>query len=366
MATVRIRDGNNNNNNNRINPKKQAGKKGTMSEDEFNECIICKKKVANLQPAVNCEICEFWFHIACADIPKEVYDFLVKDETGEQFHWNCSACNRGYKNMKKSMDQLANRQTNIEISVGDIKQKVSRLEAVGQSLEAMKLQLGDVFTCFEDVKQIEARVGSLEAVVMSSSEDQSGRPSAEDISELQSRIRVLEDMPRPYPNSQAQSTPPGQEVDVIEELNERKAREKNIIVFGVTESREQDIEARRIKDKDLMCKLLADCNVVINDQSELARVARLGRPATDRQRPILIAFRNIGSKQALFTNIRLLRNKPQWQDVRIANDMTPAEREKEKVLRDQAKNLEREGKGKHTVRGPPWRRRVVKSQEGTQ
>ena len=68
----------------------------------------------------------------------------------------------------------------------------------------------------------------------------------------------------------------------------------------------------------------------------------------------------------LFTNIRSLRDKPQWQDVRIGNDMTPAEREKEKLLRDQAKNLERQGKGKHTVRGPPWRRRVVKVTTETQ
>ena len=31
-------------------------------------------------------------------------------------------------------------------------------------------------------------------------------------------------------------------MDIIEELNERKAREKNIIVFGVEETREQDSE----------------------------------------------------------------------------------------------------------------------------
>ena len=68
-------------------------------------------------------------------------------------------------------------------------------------------------------------------------------------------------------------------------------------------------------------------------------------------------------KKALFNNIRNLKDRPQWQEVRIANDLTPAEREKEKSLRDQAKNLEREGKGKHAVRGPPWRRRLVKIQE---
>ena len=321
-----------------------ASKKNNSNEGDESECVTCESKATDSQPALNCEICGLWFHISCADIPGEVYDFLVNEATGQQLHWNCGACNRGYKNMKKHMDQLANRQLNIESCVGDLSLKVNKLEEVGQGLEAIRIQLGDVMTSFGDVKLIESRVSALEAAV-STPDDPDGRPrpGAGEWEALDSRIRALEEMPgtnsdiESQGQGRARAPPmgPRHDVDVLEELNDRKAREKNIIVFGVEESIEQDIEVRRQKDFDKMGKLLADCGV--GGGGEMARVVRLGKPATGKLRPILVAFKNLGTKQALFKNIRSLRDKPQWHDVRIGNDMTPAEREKEKLMRDQAK-----------------------------
>ena len=75
---------------------------------------------------------------------------------------------------------------------------------------------------------------------------------------------------------------------------------------------------------------------------------------------MLVVLSSLHVKVELFRNLKKLHGNTNYSNVRIAHDMTRREREQEGVLWNEAKNQMEQGRGKHIVAGPPWRRRVVK------
>lgn len=66
-----------------------------------------EKTVQRKDKALECEICDAWFHTECesVSVPDQVCKFMVEEEAGEQLHWNCrfckKECNKLFKYMKK-------------------------------------------------------------------------------------------------------------------------------------------------------------------------------------------------------------------------------------------------------------------------
>ena len=68
-----------------LNPGPSSGK-GTPK----HPCVLCHKSVRANSKAVACDLCDRWSHIACCDIPKDVYDAAVRHKTDISFV--CSGC----------------------------------------------------------------------------------------------------------------------------------------------------------------------------------------------------------------------------------------------------------------------------------
>lgn len=86
---------------------------------------------------------------------------------------------------------------------------------------------------------------------------------------------------------------------VIGELEERKKRSRNVILFGIQESTAVDVDARKNHDMDLVSKSLSS----LPEQVKPINVIRLGKqqPNATRPRPIKLIFAN---KQKAFTCIK--------------------------------------------------------------
>ena len=50
-----------------------------------------------------------------------------------------------------------------------------------------------------------------------------------------------------------------------------------------------------------------------------------------------------------------------YKETRVGNDLTPTERDRERKLYEEAKELQvnSQGKAQFRVRGPPWNRKIV-------
>ena len=147
---------------------------------------------------------------------------------------------------------------------------------------------------------------------------------------------------------------------VIDEMNERKSRENNIIIFGFDENQSEvrqeriDYDIQQVKE---LCKIQLDT-------TSIKKTGRLGKFNNEkRDRPLLVTLSSVESKLMLFKNIHRIRELAEYGKVNVSNDLTKAEREKEKQLWQEAKKQQlndKSGNFIYKVRGPPWARRVTK------
>lgn len=159
------------------------------------------------------------------------------------------------------------------------------------------------------------------------------------------------------------SKPPETVESVLTELNERKARENNIVIYGVQEIITEDDKERKHHDDMKVNNILETCKIPTTEENKVTKIVRIGKFDKDKaKRPMLVTFKNNATKGKLFKNIRFLGSKEELKHVSIGNDLTRNEREQEAALRNEAKRLSEEASGEcqYRVRGPPWARKIVK------
>ena len=153
----------------------------------------------------------------------------------------------------------------------------------------------------------------------------------------------------------------------MSELQERKNRENNIVIYGVSEIESRSREERTQHDLTQTVEILSNCKTTV-EKEEIKKIIRLGKYDKDKKnRPILLTLQDSEKKGDIFKGAINLKDTEKWQNVRLANDLTRAERENERELLEIAKEKEKNCRQgcKYKVRGPPWARRVVKKQPET-
>ena len=92
-------------------PTQVPRKFGLASTQPHRKCYKSAMSSNNRPQALNCEICNQWFHSACqANMTKTKYEFLNKQSTN--IHWYCDTCNitasllMTITNLKVNQDQL--------------------------------------------------------------------------------------------------------------------------------------------------------------------------------------------------------------------------------------------------------------------
>lgn len=136
-------------------------------------------------------------------------------------------------------------------------------------------------------------------------------------------------------NNESKTVPSGTFFEeIIEEINERNKRQRNLVIFGVTEP-DQNLpnEARENSDKsevsDLLHVVLPELNT--NDIKPI----RLGRFATDRTRPIKIRLDNETDVLKVIRHSNTLKNSRYRNKVFISVDRTPRQLEYYKKIREE-------------------------------
>lgn len=223
--------------------------------------------------------------------------------------------------------------------------------------------------CKEIMKEYECRISTLEQKVEEKCDEAKVREiiteelHQERRKEPENQDKVISKTQQPCAgNNQAFES-------VIQEINERKSRENNLVIYGANEIESDEKDARKTHDSEVVRYILKVCG--IRSKDAVIKVTRLGRykpreSQTDEERksirPILLTLNNQEIKSEFFKKIKNLQTAEKYKKIRVANDLTKSEREKEKQLREEAKKKEENSSGEahFRVRGPPWARRIVK------
>ena len=124
---------------------------------------------------------------------------------------------------------------------------------------------------------------------------------------------------------------------VIDEMNERKSRENNLIIFGFDENQSEVRQERIDHDIQQVKELYKACKIQL-DTTSIKKTGRLGKFNNEkRDRPLLVTLSSVESKLVLFKNIHRIRELTEYEKVNVSNDLTKAEREKEKQVWQEAK-----------------------------
>lgn len=157
--------------------------------------------------------------------------------------------------------------------------------------------------------------------------------------------------------------------EVLTEINQRKARENNIIIFNIKECESDEPEVRKQEDKIFVDAL---CNIMDTDKEHVVTILRLGKRIEDegedgriKTRPLKVVFMDLHTKAMFMGNLRNLakETRADIKKISVTHDMTQDERKvrKEKVTEAKSRNEKNQsGDFKYVVRGPPWDNRIVK------
>ena len=301
----------------------------SSNKDENNVCGcgICKKAVTDDDKALCCEVCELWFHIKCEGVPVGVYNFIADDEAGAQFLWHCSHCKRGCVKLKKHIErvekqqlEILNKQTVFEEQMKEMHSAVAkdRTEVTNLMDRVGNLELKSIESSEHsdkiDVKQqnMESRLDSVEAKILTVEEKIQSGPNEEH--KLGGGQHVTGTVPwESYENK------------LISELNDRKKRENNIIIYNAPESHSNQFLDRISHDKEILRKLVNCCGI---DNEGLVRVSRLGKLVDGQMRPMLAVLSSSDIKKEIFKNIKNITEREDLKNVRVSNDLTKRERER--------------------------------------
>jgi lipopolysaccharide export LptBFGC system permease protein LptF len=114
---------------------------------------------------------------------------------------------------------------------------------------------------------------------------------------------------------------------VIDEMNERKSRENNLIIFGFDENQSEVRQERIDHDIQQVKELYKACKIQL-DTTSIKKTGRLGKFNNEkRDRPLLVTLSSVESMLVLFKNIHRIRELTEYEKVNVSNDLTKAERE---------------------------------------
>ncbi len=299
------------------------------STSDSSTCGRCRNPVNPTDQALECETCHQMFHTQCENVNKTQFNCISASSKGKgkgksRVHWYCNTCDIVTNDWMRSMSTLHANQQQLEVRVNKLEEKVDK--------KADK----------EDVEEIKNKVEGLEEKINSTQENGPGNPQP------------------------STSTGEGTTMEVIKEMKDQEDRMRNIIFFNIPESNSSDMNDRTKHDKEEVKELTKFCNATIK-KDDMIKAIRLGKkPTSNKPRPLLIEL-NANSedkKKALFKNLSKLQNAPaKYKSISVQNDLTQKQREQEKLLREEAKKKEEaaSGEAKFKVRGPPWDRRIVRT-----
>lgn len=271
-----------------------------------SETLHCDRCSQSVEQIVQCEICDKWYCGPCENIPPHAME-VIGDYN--QIHWFCQDCDAkveqcGVQNLvepreAQSTDNISNHTKVISSIVSDALSKV-----VGQFTEALKETKDYIKTSIEEI------VGA--PIPMEDAQHTTEQPAT--------KSKVLSN---------------GSDVvAAVDEYVEREKRKFNLVFHNIPESDSLSREQQVLKDTQTVDDLV---NKEFNLQNiKIKRVTRLGSSPT-RPRLLLVELEDISVRRSILRQAVKLRKSCTWSNIYISPDLTPKERQKNRLLRDELK-----------------------------
>lgn len=243
------------------------------SSDPETNCQKCDKIIKD---KIMCQGCKLDYCLACAKITPTMFECMVQGEM-EDFYWSCRSC-------KATMPSL----DNITVLLKDM-QKESN----------------------ERMARLESRVGVLESGAKEAIQGSVSSMKQDIISSLKEDINKLVDTRHV-------------------ELEERKRRETNIVLFNLPEHNSPvGLTNKHADERDVN-----EISRYLGQESlNVITLFRLGKKIDDKIRPLKVVLDSKSERKFLLDNAKFIEEKvpEKFKRVIISRDMTNAQRAERKT-----------------------------------
>ena len=242
---------------------------------------------------------------------------------------------RGFKWFCKDCENRGSVVEKLKAYTGDLQKEVVKLADVSKSLKSSES------TIKETSHKIEA------------SADITSRSWAD----------IARDVPNnPQPEALVQSI--GAEV-AVQQANigrDQESREKNIIIFNVSEVADPTDDAPRPVTDDDFFKDVCENGLELS-LPKVSKIVRIGKEKSEgKKRPIHVKFEREFDKRKFLSTLYKLKGS-KFDHIHVSHDMNESERlVSKRLLREAYKRNQDEAPKNfaYKVRGPPWNLRIVK------
>ncbi|KAJ8045458.1 hypothetical protein HOLleu_08472 [Holothuria leucospilota] len=270
------------------------------------KCGECSKVVKSEEKAIQCELCEIWFHSSCQYVDDDQYHALEADSRKNTpiLHWFCIYCNKSAVKLMSGLVKLQRQMDDIQEELAKSTSRLSKVEA-------------GVFT-----------------------PDMNG-----------SIIKLVDD--------KGTDIRDGMRKDYLE----MQKRRNNIIVYNLKESSDVETDGRKEYDSRALADLFYS-KIGVPRSVEPKAFYRLGnREANDRgakSRPIKVILSNEWEKQQLLNRFMDVKRGEisDVGDVHIGHDQTKWEQLEYKKLKEELIRRKQNGESDLVIRDLQIRKRV--------
>lgn len=273
-------------------------------------CVPCCKTVLNTDEGLQCDgPCDRWFHRSCVGLSKAEYMKIASDKTVK---WLCSRVDCDNAPSLPSLNTIL---TALSQKIDDLSAKVDRLNELPDNV---KLIQEDVKAIHDRFEQLEPRIERLEHKV----------------SDIEGRV-------------EAKLADCNTFEETLMEITDRNKRQCNVILHGISESPNSNIESKKKHDCQQIKLLLSEVYQEAN--LDTIRFFRIGDRKKSNPRPIKLVFPN--ADQARIFSKRFSEKYAEDADgISMSRDRTVRERNHLKKLRDELEVRKKGGESDLTIR----------------
>jgi hypothetical protein len=291
----------------------------TSRKEGIDYCGHCGDEAEN--EAVECEVCEKWFHIKCAGIASGAYKALKADKA---IHWYCKGCSGGVVNTWKKLHE---RQEKMEKEMAELREEVNGMKTFRGRIENLESSMENHN---KEWKELQKRIKQVEEKEVREDQQHEVENMKLNFQEIVREQELEREKELKNKDKEIQQK--------MFEVMEREKRKKNLIIRGIKEEGE-------INERDEVKKIL---ETLIVDNIKYDIIGRVGKKGTEgsKGRPLRIQVEDVDQKWRILSRGKKLKDAgEEWlRKVYLAPDLTKVQQEEDKKLRDKVKEFRDTGK----------------------
>ena len=336
------------------NPDGKVNKPGdsrSRSSGTSRELAICKggpgrdkcgEPVKRNDLGVECDGCGQWYHVGCQEIPLQAYQAMEAFPT--ILVWLCPECKVFIKQSHKGNHALETRMAQLEKTVRDhttmvarsLKEHEESTKCTKQLLESSTKEIkGQAQLLESSLKEFHSQKASYAEIVKGT--------CAEAVEKVSAKITTGPQASAAMPNGKDMRNI----AQVFDDFVDKDRRKNNLVVHNLPEAEGTSQSERTSKDISLFQEV---CKETFRVNVSVSRAFRVGRVDTSKNRLLIVTLDTPGVKQEVLKMSPQLRSSQRWGNIYITPDLSRAERESARKLREELASRRKAGENNLAIR----------------